>query len=56
MTTVNISLNDDSLVELTVCSTASAVTIAVNFRTVDTNEETSFRSPSTAVVRTGTGW
>ena len=55
MTTVDMSSNDDSWVELTMCSTASAVTIVVNFRTFDKNEEISFRSSAMPVVRTGTG-
>ena len=55
MTTVNISLNEDSLAESTVCSTAGAVTIVVKLRTLDTNEEISFRYSSMPVVCTGTG-
>ena len=55
MTTVDMSLNDDSSIDLTVSRTASAVRIVVNFRTSDYNEEISFRSSSMPVVRTGTG-
>ena len=56
MTNVGINLNDDSWIELTEDSTASALKIVVKFRTSDTNDEISrFQSSSMPVVSTGMG-